>query len=273
MSVYEFFEQNPVFTHEEFKQYLISQNTNNPNTQRETLSYHLKKQNIIRIRRGFFASIPLASRGNTFFSIDPYLIAGRISHDAVLSHHTAFDFYGISHSIFHQFTFMSEQKIRPFIFQETKFICLPFPKMLLKDKKNNMDIVTADRQGLSIKVTSIERTLVDALDRPEYAGGWEEIWQTAKHISILNFDKLTEYAISLNNATTIAKLGFFLEQHKEKFHTDEKVLMRLEKKKPNGVHYLERSKREAGKLIQRWNLIVPDYIIEQAWEEPTNDLI
>src|SRR5258708_1815289 len=152
---------------------------------------------------------------------------------------TAFDFYGVSYSLFHQFTFMSQQKIRPFVFQQTKFICLPFPKTLIEKNKTNTEVISVDRQGLNIKVTSLERTIVDALDRPEYGGGWEEIWRSAENIPIFNYDKMIEYAMLLDNATTIAKLGFFLEQHKEQFNVDEKVLILLQTKKPSSIHYLE----------------------------------
>ena len=190
MNPLEFFDQHPVFTHEEFKQFAISKGTANANTQKEMLAYHLKKQNIIRIRRGLFASIPISLRSTAeSYSVDPYLIAGRISKDAVLSYHTAFDFHGVSHSLFYQFTFMSQQNIRAFTFQQVRFIRLPFPKTLIKQNKTDAEVVTVDRQGLDIKVTTIERTIVDALDCPEYAGGWEEIWQSVGHISILNFDK------------------------------------------------------------------------------------
>lgn len=273
MEILSFFSQNPVFTHDQFVAFLDAQGTTNPNTQRELLAYHIKKQHIIRIRRGLFGNVPISFWGSAKdYLIDPFLIAGRISEDAVLAYHTALDFYGVSYSVYHRFTFMSQQKIRPFTYH-SNFICLPFPQILCRQNKMHFEVITADRQGLDIKVTSLERTIVDALDRPNYAGGWEEIWQSASHISILNLNKIIEYAFLLDNATTTAKLGFFLEQHKELFSVDTHTLNTLQEKVPNSIHYLERSKRESGKLIKRWNLVVPQSLIEHIWEEPNNDLV
>ena len=42
----------------------------------------------------------------------------------------------------------------------------------------------------------------------------------------------------------------------------------LEKNIPKHKHYLERSKQTPGKLIKRWNLIVPEKVLSQQWEEP-----
>ena len=84
---------------------------------------------------------------------------------------------------------------------------------------------------------------------------------------------MVEYAFILQNATTIAKLGFFLEQHKELFSVDEHTLNALQEKITTRIHYLERSKRQSGKLIKRWNLVVPNSIIERAWEEPNDDSV
>ncbi|HAT8648906.1 TPA: transcriptional regulator [Legionella pneumophila] len=272
MNLTSFFEQRPVFSHEEYKQFLQSLGTTNPNTQRELLAYHLKKQHILRIKRGLFASIPMSFRNSVDnFPVDSYLIAGRIRNDAVISYLSALDFHGVSYSLHHQYYFMSESVIAPFKFNEDEFICLSFPKALTEQQEARFEVLSADRHGLDIHVTSLERTIVDVLDRPNYGGGWEEIWRSAEHISILNLDKVIEYANLLNNASTIAKLGFFLEQFKEQFFVDESILSYLEQKKPTGIHYLERSKRESGKHISRWNLVVPYYIIERSWEEPNED--
>jgi predicted transcriptional regulator of viral defense system len=272
MNLATFFEQYPVFTQNEYRQFLLSHGTTNQNTQRELLAYHIKKHHIMRIRRGVFANIPLAFQDKAEnFQVDPYLIAGRIIPDTVIAYHSAFDFHGVSYSLHHEYLYISQQPIRAFKFNESNFICLPFPKQMSEQVALNYEVVLAERQGLSIKVTSLERTIVDVLDRPNYGGGWEEIWRTAEHISILNLDNVIKYAELLKNATTIAKLGFFLEQFKEQLSVDEYILKYLESKKPSGTHYLERNKRESGKWLQRWNLIIPHYILERSWEEPNED--
>lgn len=272
MNLTSFFEQQPVFTHEEYKQFLHSLGTANPNTQRELLAYHLKRHHILRIKRGLFASVPAPFRQVVDnFPVDPYLVAGRIREDAVIGYLSALDFHGVSYSLHHHYYFMSKSVIAPFEFNEDEFVCLSFPKALTERQEVNFEVLSVDRQGLNIHVTSLERTIVDVLDRPNYSGGWEEIWRSAEHISILNLDKMIEYANLLNNASTIAKLGFFLEEFKEQLLVDEGALSYLEAKKPTGIHYLERSKRESGKHIPRWNLVVPNYIIERSWEEPNED--
>jgi hypothetical protein len=44
--IIQFFEQHPVFTRDEFVGFLVAQGTTNPHTQRELLTYHVKKQHM-----------------------------------------------------------------------------------------------------------------------------------------------------------------------------------------------------------------------------------
>ena len=62
---------------------------------------------------------------------------------------------------------------------------------------------------------SLERTLVDVMDRPHLSGSWEEIWRSLEMIKHINIDNVIEYALLLNNSTTIAKVGYYIEQHRD----------------------------------------------------------
>jgi predicted transcriptional regulator of viral defense system len=125
----------------------------------------------------------------------------------------------------------------------------------------------ADRAGLVVRVASLERTLVDVLDRPDLAGSWEEIWQSLESVEFFNLDKVIEYVLMLENATTAAKVGFFLEQHREALMVEQAHLKSLQKLRPRRPHYFDRARRKDGRLVKQWNLVIPSAVIERSWAE------
>lgn len=268
MKLETFFAVHPVFTFDEFFAYLEKLSPNyKHNTAKSLLTYHKKTGRILQIRRGLFATVPITQH-YTNFQVNPFLIAGRIADDVILGYHTAMELHGIAYSVFNNFYFMTHKQVRQFEFQENTFKAIKFPKPLLTTGKENFATTIINREGLDIKATTIERTLVDSLQNPEYAGSWEEIWSSFSMVTVLQLAQVIEYTLLLNNATTTAKVGFFLEQHQKQFKVTDEHLKKLAKKAPTHKHYLERNKRIPGKLIKKWNLIVPEKILKQQWEEP-----
>ena len=53
-----------------------------------------------------------------------------------------------------------------------------------------METHVYDRMGMDVRVSSIERTLVDSLHRPNLSGGWEEIWRSFESVNFLDLDQL-----------------------------------------------------------------------------------
>ena len=107
--------------------------------------------------------------------------------------------------------------------------------------------------------------MVDILSRPDLAGGWEEIWRSLESIEYFELDMIYDYLILLNNSTAFAKVGFYLEQHKEALMVDEPFLQKLEQHKPQSLHYMERQNRKNCTLLSRWNLLVPEELINRSW--------
>ena len=81
-------------------------------------------------------------------------------------------------------------------------------------------------------MTTLERTLVDVLDMPRHGGGWEEIWRSLESVEFFDVDAVTDYALKLGSAVTVAKVGFFLEQHREELMLEESHLKRLQEHVP-----------------------------------------
>lgn len=265
MNIRDYFAQHPVFTYEEFVAFQKSQGARNLGSIKALLHYYIKKGRLTSIRRGLYASIPYGYDIDSF-PVEPYLIAAKVTEDAIIAYHTALEYHGSAYSIFHHFYFMTAHQIKPFFFQTETFISTLHPKILLEKKHTDFEINTGMRFGHDERVTSIERTLVDVLTKPEVSGGWEEVWRSLELVPVFNIDKVIEYALLLENNTTVAKVGYFFESTQEQFGTTDEQLKELEKHCPKQPHYIDRSKPST--MLKRWNLIVPDEIIEKRWEEP-----
>ena len=72
---------------------------------------------------------------------------------------------------------------------------------------------------------------------------------------------MIEYALLLDNATTIAKVGFFLEHRRDRLAVQDDHLDALRKHQPRRPHYLFRNRRRASGLVKGWNLLVPHEIL------------
>jgi predicted transcriptional regulator of viral defense system len=267
MKTKNFLNQHPVFTSKEYAQFLSEKGHVGARTQESLLSYHLKAGNLVRIKRGLFAVTSSQTTPAVFNEVDPYLLASKLTDDAVVAYHSALAFYGKAHSIMHQFCVLTHQRAKEFLFQGNNFCLVLFPKTLRDKNKELWGVKDVLHRGHKIKVTSFERTLVDMLDRPNLSGGWEEIWRSLESVEYFDIEKVVEYALYVGSATTMAMVGFYLEQHRDELNVKEVYLKKLEAKKPKQAHYIDRQHKLSNKFNARWNLIIPLEIIDRTWEE------
>ena len=263
-----FFRQHPVFTGEELAEHLSSSGRVGARTQESLLAYHTKNGRLVRVRRGLYAVIPPGADRDTY-PVDPYLIASRLTPDSVLSHHTALEFHGRAYSVWQHLTYLASRPLEPLTFRSHVFRGARFPEALVRSGKEHFDVLTTERAGMSLRVASLERTMVDVLDRPHLAGGWEEIWRSLESVEFFDLEKVVEYALLLGNATTASKVGFFLDQHREHLMVKERHLKALRHRRPRQPHYLDRTRSGNGSLVAEWNLVVPAEVVERSWAEVT----
>ena len=101
----------------------------------------------------------------------------------------------------------------------------------------------------------------------DLAGSWEEIWRSLESVEFFDLDQVVEYSMLLENATTAAKVGFFLEQHRESLMVDDAHLDPLRKLRPRQPHYLIRGERKGCQWVKNWNLMIPAEILNKSWGE------
>lgn len=266
MKVSDFILQHAVFTKEELDLFLSDQGSNNINTRKSILSYYRKQGRIVLIRRGLYATIPAGSDPVTY-PIDPFLITAKMTSDAILAYHTALEFHEKAYSIFNRLNYFSAFPSHQLYFQTREFRRVSNPPPLKDSGKEFFGVSNQIRSGVNVRVTSLERTFVDVLDRPELIGSWEEIWRSLEMIEFFDLNQIIEYVLLLGNATTASKVGFFLEQHQDTLLFDNTILNPLREMRPKQPHYLNRSKRFDCQLIDGWNLLMPEYILNKTWGE------
>jgi len=262
----EFLARHAVFTVDELGCFLSERGSVNPNTRKSLLTYYRNQGRVVPLRRGLYATVPLGSDPEST-PVDPYLVAAKMTDDAVLAYHTALEFYGKGYSIYTKLHYVSEQKSLPFKFRSYEIRRVPVPHPLRVQSKEMFGVTYHKRTGVELRVTNLERTLMDVLDRPDLTGSWEEIWRSLESVEFFDLDQVIEYALLLENATTAAKVGFYLEQHREALMVEEKHLDPLRVMRPRQPHYLIRSKRKGCRLASDWNLMIPFEILDKRWGE------
>jgi predicted transcriptional regulator of viral defense system len=256
----DFFYGHPVFTHEE---YARSRVRGSPRTVDSLLRQHVESGRIARVRRGLYVSVP---RGGTAESVDPYLVATKATDDAAVSHHAALQFHGRTYSMWGQVTFLTGAHTRGFDFGPMVYAPVRPPAVLAALPHWGGGIETVLSGGGQVRVCTCERAMVDVLHTPALGGGWEEIWRSLELVEFVDLDTVVSYALRLDSATTVARVGLFLDQHRERLFVEEAHLKRLVRYAPKDPRYLDTS-REPGRLVHPWNLIVPERVLYRRWEE------
>lgn len=260
-----FFAAHPVFTHAEFVEAHTARGRSE-RTSNSLLRWYLGTGRLLRIRRGLYATVP-TGLDDSAFSPDPYLIVAKSRDDAVVAYHTALSFHGKAYSVWRRYQCLTAERARPFTYGAQEFVSLQAPFQIRSLPDFGGGVTRRPHAGGEVRVTTLERTLVDLLHAPEHGGGWEEIWRSLEMVEFFDLHAVVDCTLRLRSALTAARVGFFLEQHREQWMVEEAHLEPLLQHAPRQPRYLS-PQRTPGKLIPRWNLVVPDSVLQRRWEDP-----
>lgn len=261
----EFFDGTPVFTRADFEAARTETARRSPRTTDSLLRRYVADGRLLRVRAGLYAVV-LRGADAAAAPVDPYLVATKLAPDATLAYHAALQFWGKAYSVWQRFHFVTETSTRALRFRGLEFVPVKVPLPLRQLPTLERHVTEQRHAGGTVRVTTLERTLVDVLDVPSNAGGWEEVWRSLEMVEFFDLDAVASYAVKLGSALTAARVGFFLEQHREALMVEDKHLEPLRRLRPRQPRYLD-ARRKPGKLIAAWNLIVPDDVLGRTWAE------
>lgn len=195
-------------------------------------------------------------RNNLYALIDPstsdvystkFEIASKISDSSFICYHSALEYYGIANQTFGNVLVGSLTKFNNFLFNDNEYICKQ-----VKNIKFVNNIVNEE-----IRVSSLEKTIIDCIDNINLAGGIEEILNALEQIKYVNENKLLEILKDINKMYLYQKTGFLFELYNNQLDLSNEFFIECKSHKSKKINYFMRYEFKDTELNEKWNLIVP----------------
>ena len=206
-----------------------------------------------RIERGKYLIIPLESEKGRY-TLHEFVIASHLVRPSAIAYWSALHYHGLT------------EQIPITVFVQTT----------ARKKKNQLEVFGVDYRIVRVKpekffgfkrewieetqvtVTDREKTLVDCLDRPEYAGGIVEIAKALENAS-LDRATLSRYARQIGNNAVVRRLGYL----------SERMGIPLNLPLPTSRNYLllDPTMPRQGENDPRWRLVINTGSIHQGDSE------
>lgn len=254
-----FFSANPVFRREDYAAAVGRQSQDKIVT--AMLGQHLKAGNIKRMSRGVFASVPPHGEATTW-AVDRFLAASRLRRNAIIAYHSALELHGCAYTDMPDVQALSDQA--PAVIETADFACrfVRIPGGF----ECQRDITTIDRTGLTVKLTSLERTIIDCFDRPDLAGGGEELMNSLALVARVRAGPLVQQAEALGNASACGALGWWLEREQARLGVPATVLTVMRQLKPKHAQYVLGAKPGAARSVAKWSILIPAELVDASFE-------
>lgn len=231
-----FIAQNPVFTLDELRRAYRDMGRD-PASAQELVSYYLAQGTLLLVRRGIYAHPTW---------VDPFRLACRLTPDAIVAYDGALAFHKLT-PVGHSVHFASTRRT-----PQLNWVDVIFEVVRLENLPPHETID-------SVRVTPLERTLVDCLDRLDLAPDLKTLWNAFRVAPRIDSRRLLQQLDKLNRGPLLAsRLGLFLEARDE---PDANLAAALKSRALAAPAYFDRANREKGmEIISRWNLIAPDVL-------------
>jgi predicted ABC-type ATPase len=230
------------------------------------LKYLQATRRVVSLERGLYATVRPGADPKAV-SPDPYLVASALRPDGVFGYHSALTLLGAAPSTWNVVTVLSHRRRRPLVLRTGRVEVLPHPIQLARRGAMDLGVRNVPYLETTLRVTGPERTLVDGFRQLRLVGGLEEFVASAGGFASLDHDLLHSVLRAYDLRLLYAAVGWFLETYRQHFFVPDAFLSRLEKERPAAPQYLPRrtrTERESGRLVSRWNLVLPEALLRGA---------
>lgn len=221
----------------------------NDSALRELLSDMTRRGLLMRVKRGLYYVIPYEQNPESFMP-DWHLLVEHLVQDAnyYIGYYSALQIHNLITQPSLKEQIVVAKQIRP---STIKIKEIPF-QFIFHNEKHFFGIKKIWIDNFHKVICSdLEKTIIDCLFKPDYAGGIIEI----AHAIYLSRDKirfsvLLEYTSRFNSQAVLKRLGFLLETLE--IVTD--IIDELQKLKTKSIVLLDTELPKSGKIITKWSI-------------------
>jgi len=229
------------------------------NSPKRMMSSLISKKWVLPLKKGLYAIVPLdvGVKGADSFILHNFVIAAHLVEPYYIGYWSALNHHGLTEQI-----------------PRTTFIATTKPKMPLEImgneyyfvrlvKKKFFGFTAVPFEGVSVNISTPEKTIADCLDHPEHCGGIEEVARAIffNH-SGLDMKEVYRIAMKMGNNTILKRLGFILkstgllERYAGLFKTF---------KPSKGYPPLDPLSPRKGKHDSEWGLLINIVLKSERW--------
>lgn len=221
----------------------------NESALRELLSDMVKRGLLMRLKKGLYYIIPYEQESENFMP-DWHLIAKHLTKGTkhYIGYYSALQIHNLitQPSLKEQIVVAKQMRPSTLKIKNTSFQFIYHnEKHFFGSKKIWIDSFN------KVECSDLEKTVVDCLFKPDYAGGIVEIAR-AIHMSKgkIKFERLLEYTQRFKSQAVIKRLGFLLET----LEIETGITKKLQKAKTASYVLLDTELPKSGKMISRWSI-------------------
>lgn len=189
------------------------------------------------------------------YAEDPILVAKHLVEPYFFSYHTALVLHGLAQQFARNYFISTTKHISKVRYHEN----LIRPVILTKNRYFGFEKREYAKE--EVMVSDLERTIVDVADRPEYAGGYEEVFRCLLDVEKINWGKLLAYVKKMGEKVLVNRVGYMCELLK--IDVPKSVMKKLQSMMSENIYYFERNRK--GKFNKKWKIIV-DPRLERVME-------
>jgi predicted transcriptional regulator of viral defense system len=225
--------------------------TGNEDTARSVLYSYQKRGLIASVRRSLYVAMSLETKQPI---PNRYAIASHIADGAYVSHHSAFEVHGVANQVYYEVYVVSEKR-----FTEFEYDSVNYRRVTPGISKGVGTMQSGVASGKVVRVTDIERTVLDSIRDFEKIGGLEETLKCIELIPRLDENKLLEYLSEYGNGYLYQRTGYLLSQSTTLFELSDSFYAACQSKMPSAKRYLYNGlQNEPHKLSSDWRLFAPE---------------